>query len=256
MAPKKVVNVVEDKAEEKVIKAVPAEPKKAVACWDHWWCCCFQAIGRHMARSAMLKEMEPLLKEARRLFEMLDIDGDGKLTVSELLVLRSDASFGSKEELLALMDSNKDGVVSLDEFLEYIRIEYEKNPAVARKLLATFEKLVTDERARKAKEAYMAEWDLKEEAERVFNLLDEDGSRLLDINELKALKHTHSELENLRADKSGVLDLYEFLLYVKNWHDQNPAMAAQLLTIFEFQHSNKGKRVQSRKQLNGMSMYT
>ena len=213
----KLKNVDADKAEEAKVKLLPeaaAPPPKT--CCDRF-CCCFKAISDAMAKRAEERALAPMLKEARRQFALIDLDGNGTLSVEELMMLRSKATFGSPDEMLKALDANNNGVVDLDEWLEYFRQEYLKNPAVAMKLLVMFEKMISEKRAMDARNAWAANWELKSEAERVFNILDEDGSRLLDIDELKALKHTHDELERVQADRSGHLDLAEFMLYVKTW---------------------------------------
>ena len=213
---KKLKNIDADKAEEAKVKLLPEAAALPKTCCERF-CCCFAACGRALAKQAQERAMAPMLKEARRQFALIDLDGNGTLSVEELMMLRSKATFGSPEEMLKARDANNNGVVDLEEWLAYFRQEYEKNPAVAAKLLVMFEKMISEKRQMDARTAWASNWELKSEAERVFNVLDEDGSRLLDIEELRALRHTHDELVRIQADRSGHLDLAEFMLYVKTW---------------------------------------
>ncbi|XP_063417445.1 uncharacterized protein LOC134699970 [Mytilus trossulus] len=60
------------------------------------------------------------IKTARKIFQAMDVDKDGKVTTSEIMkamkVSKSDAN-----DLLAEADSNKDGKMSFDEFVKVMK---------------------------------------------------------------------------------------------------------------------------------------
>jgi len=251
MAGKLLTNLDADKAEE-------AQAKQVQDRGESWVQRCLKCIPC-VSRAQQLAEeraVAPVMLEATRLFQLIDLDGNGTLSVDELTQVRHKATFGDPADIFKKMDTNKDGVVAMDEWLSYIRDEWRKSPIVVSKLMVVCEGVITEKRSRDAHSAITTKWPLREEAERVFGLLDADGSRLLDVNELKALKKTSAELQRIHTDKSGQLDLAEFLLYVKNWFDKDPECAKQLLALFELGAKNDGIRRSQKQLLYGKNWYT
>ena len=109
--------------------------------------------------------------------------------------LRSKATFGDPVALMRRLDVNSSGTVDLFEWIEFIKEEWRRHPAVALKLLSLFDKLIEEKRQMDIRNAWATDWPLRSEAERVFNVLDADGSRLLDMSELRALRRTNMELD-------------------------------------------------------------
>jgi len=77
------------------------------------------------------------------------------------------------------------------------------------------------------------EWDLRDEAEWVFGLADKDKNGTLDPEEVKGLVAKNMVLKQvldvMDTDKNGVVDMNEWLAYVKSQVDKNPKATAKLL---------------------------
>ena len=83
------------------------------------------AVRRLEAEAELFAMLEPLLLRHRDLFNELDQNSDGRVTVEELLATfnqkRVRVSEGRVRELFQVLDKNGDGEVELDEFMEQMR---------------------------------------------------------------------------------------------------------------------------------------
>lgn len=83
------------------------------------------AVRRLEAEAELFAMLEPLLLRHRDLFNELDQNSDGRVTVEELLATfnqkRVRISEGRVRELFQVLDKNGDGEVELDEFIEQMR---------------------------------------------------------------------------------------------------------------------------------------
>lgn len=144
----------------------------------------------------------------RKMFKAMDTDGDGSIDEREGLaigrVLAGDTAGAVQfwEQLRKGADSDGDGVVSLDEYLQYSRAQTaSRNPEEVSRGLEEHLQRLQESRARQFQQmSYRAPVDRKEKARAAFKHLDADGNGKLDMFELLKLARSDSEeLDDLCA---------------------------------------------------------
>jgi len=84
-----------------------------------------------------------------------------------------------------------------------------------------------------------ADWDLRVEAVRVFDLADKDHNGQLDMKELSNVRNSPEMAEAMMGkvdtDLSGTVSQDEWVAYFKQLHDKNEKSAAAVLKLYEKQ---------------------
>jgi len=78
--------------------------------------------------------------EAIRIFKLADLDADGGLNLTELKRALKSPQFA--EQAMENMDQDKDGKVSLSEWLVALKSTFDKSEAACRTALKTHEKMI------------------------------------------------------------------------------------------------------------------
>ena len=171
------------------------------------------------ACKARRKESFQLELEAVRIFELADLNMDGRLDIDEITAMSGFSAMA--ERLLGCADVDLSGDVDLGEWLEYIRGKGHK----AKMTLQLYENVMAEKftntsPAAKGMRKAPSETDfLREEATRIFNLGDLDNDGILDIDELTAMAGFRPMAERLLGsadtDLSGGVSLGEWVAYIK-----------------------------------------
>merc|ERR1712110_1365553 len=132
--------------------------------------------------------------------------------------------------MMGVLDTNTDGKLSLQEWLDYVKSVHDKNQEACKALLKLYEKQVSS--AKHTLEVAV-DWESKSEAERIFKLADKDGNGYIDTAELAKVRNSQHLAEVMMGvhdtNADGKLSLQEWLAYVKSIHDKNPEACKALL---------------------------
>ena len=172
---------------------------------------------------------------ARHIFRIADQDGSKCLEKRELE--RLDIVFNGMrwdpKDMLAMLDTNADGEIFVDEWLAFTSHVYDKHgPGIAYGLLeATLQALFLT--------------GAREEADTIFRMFDRDGNGFLDFGEVSAIFPTppanttkrgrrghsvvgseaYNFMELVDKDRSGTLDLDEWRRFIMDGWRANPPAA-------------------------------
>merc|ERR1712217_538061 len=83
-----------------------------------------------------------LQEEAIRIFNLGDKDGSGFIDLAELANMRNSAEFA--ETMMGVQDENKDGKLSLAEWLTYVKAVFDKKESACKGLLKLYEKQINE----------------------------------------------------------------------------------------------------------------
>ena len=149
-------------------------------------------------KKAAVKDVEmkrDFVLRARSVFKFADFDGSGVLDYNEMHGIALDYDVATV--LVAVMDENQDGQVSLEEWLAFMRkVWVEAGPERAKAFMMEAEKNLCT----KAFAFHV---------ERVFRLADGDGSRFLDYGEISqmaiSIPEAASMMRTLDRNQDGVI---------------------------------------------------
>lgn len=144
------------------------------------------------------------------IFTASDADGDGQLTKAEL------AGVLGGNKYVEALDASGDGLISLDEFLQYGREVLKERGAKAvngytRHLL------------KKAPQEQLRAVQLRKQATLIFGALDRDGSGSVDRDEIRHFDKRGKFFHKLDQDGDGCVTEEEFVGYVCSLKDQRSA---------------------------------
>ena len=180
---------------------------------------------------------------ARHIFRLADVDGSRELEISELS--RLDAHHA--QSLLSLLDEDRSGSVSMEEWLTFTTSVYESRGAEIAYALLTTALRILFERA------------MVEEADALFTLFDRDNSGMLDYGEVSAMFPQAATPKSQRGrrggltddqaaqflslvdlDRSGAIDLEEWRTFILSGWRHDPRMARAFCTYLRAAAADKG----------------
>jgi Ca2+-binding EF-hand superfamily protein len=138
------------------------------------------------------------IDEITKVFKEFDADGDGRLTLTELMnVLKKSGKSASKFEMKMLMnqaDKDRNGVITLDEFIAYMTAPETKipNDSQLKARFGVFDKdgdgFITREEMTSivAELGMTAEWTPKA-IDALFSEADSNGDGMIDFDEFSAV---------------------------------------------------------------------
>ena len=145
-------------------------------------------------RSTFADAMPPKTeKEIRRIFDNVDKDRSGKVTVAELQTLHG----GHAEKIVESCDADKDGKVSWDEYIKVMRDRGQVK-----------EEQAEDQKAMPLK--------TEKEIRRIFNSFDWDRSGKVTVAELQSKVDPQKMLERMDGDKDGKISWDEYIKYMRD----------------------------------------
>merc|ERR1712032_1020200 len=86
--------------------------------------------------------MGALQEEAIRIFNLGDKDSSGFIDLAELANMRNSAEYA--ETMMGVQDENKDGKLSLAEWLAYVKGVFDKKESACKGLLQLYEKQINE----------------------------------------------------------------------------------------------------------------
>lgn len=144
-------------------------------------------------------------------FSIFDIDGDGKISVQELMAVMAsvgkELSHEDAEDIFELVDVDGDGEISFEEFKECM---YEK----------------------------LSQQTIDEDLEGAFRIFDEDGDGYISPTEIQLLFKKLGELittdeaveimKDCDLNQDGLIDFDEFKIFYLKIFDSQPTLAQQI----------------------------
>jgi len=203
-----------------------------------------------------------------RVFDLAHKDDAGRLDMKEFACILKDAawladlltgaSMSPRNNLdLSIarrlnMEADLPDSVSRTQWLDYFYSMAQKNDTVASVLLELYEEqFLKDSDIRKScafedprgpAASCMSDWPLRDEALRVFNLADKDGSGQLDLEELCDVRNNpdlaQAMMNTCDTDFSGTLSKAEWLNYFYRLFLKKEAAARAVLRLYEKQIRN------------------
>jgi len=205
--------------------------------------------------------------EVLRVFDLAHKDDAGRLDMKEFAFVRKDAAWAADVVMDAPMsprnhdpsiarrlnmEEDLPDSVSRTQWLAYFYRLSQKNDKVASVLLELYEEaFVKDSEVRKScafedprghEASCMSDWPLRDEALRVFNLADKNGSGQLDLEELCGVRNNpdlaQAMMDICDTDFSGTLSKAEWLSYFYRLFLKKEASARAILRLYEKQIRN------------------
>lgn len=209
--------------------------------------------------------------EALRVFDLAHKDDAGRLDMKEFVFILKDAAWLADLLTGAPMSPRRNNLdlsiarrlnmeaeadlpdsVSRTQWLAYFYSIAQKNDTLASSILYLFEeeflkdsdirKSCAFEDPRRPAASCMSDWPLRDEALRVFNLADKDGSGELDLEELCGVRNNpdlaQAMLDACDTDFSGTLSKAEWLNYFYRLFLKKEASARAILRLYEKQIRN------------------
>lgn len=154
-----------------------------------------QEQSKIIFRNELTSDQKLEIKEA---FDMIDIDKSGKLDINELKAALKALGLDNKNNdtntIIELMDKNKDGLISFDEFIEIITIQITDKDHESQ--FIKIHEILSDDNSNKINVKSLA------------YICEELGEKISD-DELKEM------IEEADLDKDGEVDVNEFLSLMK-----------------------------------------
>jgi centrin-1 len=154
-----------------------------------------QEQSKIIFRNELTSDQKLEIKEA---FDMIDIDKSGKLDINELKAALKALGLDNKNNdtntIIELMDKNKDGLISFDEFIEIITIQITDKDHESQ--FIKIHEILSDDNSSKINVKSLA------------YICEELGEKISD-DELKEM------IEEADLDKDGEVDVNEFLSLMK-----------------------------------------
>jgi len=180
--------------------------------------------------------------ESDRIFKLADKDGNGFIDMAELANVRNSNDYA--EVMMGVVDENKDGKLSLEEWSAYVQGIFDKKEAACKGVLKLYEVQISQTKEIKLE---TSEWALQDEAIRIFNLADKDHSGFIDLAELANVRNSAEYAETMMGvldeNKDSKLSLAEWISYVKGVFDKKEDACKGLLKLYE-------KQVEHRTEMN------
>eukprot|EP00931_Biecheleriopsis_adriatica_P076040 TRINITY_DN49795_c0_g1_i1.p1 TRINITY_DN49795_c0_g1~~TRINITY_DN49795_c0_g1_i1.p1 ORF type:complete len:499 (-),score=142.27 TRINITY_DN49795_c0_g1_i1:59-1555(-) len=165
---------------------------------------------------------EPLRTEAVRIFKLADLDGNGVLDRREVAEVLKSEQFATA--WVKQVDTDRNTVISEDEWVAYIKGVHDSDANSATALLQMYERI-------------LCEWPLRSEALRIFRLADTNGDGVLDVQELADVRKTDDFTKDwmtrVDTDLNGEISEEEWMAYIKSVYKKKPDVAAALLQTYE-----------------------
>ncbi|XP_066935478.1 neo-calmodulin-like isoform X3 [Clytia hemisphaerica] len=167
-------------------------------------------------------------------FSIFDIDGDGEISISELMSVMAsvgnDISAEDAEDIFDVVDSNGDGKISFDEFKECM---YEKmsQQTVDEDLIGAFEIFDED------KDGYISPTEIQ--------LLFKKLGELISTDEAVEI------MKDCDLNKDGLIDFEEFKAFYLKIFENQPTLAEQLVAEAEADEKQKVALAMEEKEASG-----
>jgi len=185
----------------------PADPVTWLANW----------LLENKPQPPLFSVTEAFKAAAVRVFMMADEDGSGALEFNEVRVIA--AQRGEAEHILHVLDKNKDGSISVDEWVNFFMELFANNREAAEFLLERSAYLIFE------REFMMI-------CRALFDEFDKDGSGQLEMGEIMLAIGDDSQgadfvkfVDGEMGDDNKVVSLEEWMTYFFNFWRVNPAVA-------------------------------
>lgn len=187
------------------------KPKDPVTWLAHW-------LLEHKPPPPAFSVTEAFANAAAQVFALADADGSGQLDYSEVNEIASNDA--EAKAILGHLDQNQDGQISLDEWMSFFMMVFDKARPIAEMLLEKAVRLI-----------FMREFEGL--AMTLFYEFDSDRSGVLEMREVMMAVGDDGQakafLKHIDADEDTTVSLQEWMVYFMGFWRHDPQRARATL---------------------------